>query len=135
TGGKSLTALRGIVPEGSIIPSGATRPVVTASVTPTPDVKTVDSVFRLNLWTCPPHVRYVVSLDSSFHSDSYSKAASLVRSVADASVVTVAVTTTIDANIAAGSKAKDVLREIEHTGDSASAGRLEADAVSISKLK
>ncbi|GJZ79297.1 hypothetical protein Tco_0644134, partial [Tanacetum coccineum] len=73
--------------------------------------------------------------DSSFHSDSYSEAASLIRSVADAPVVTVAFTTTIDANIAAGSKAKDVLIEIEHTGDSASAGSLEADVVSILKLK
>ncbi|GJU79446.1 zinc finger, C6HC-type containing protein [Tanacetum coccineum] len=135
TGGKSLTAFLSIVPDDSIIPSDATRPAVTASVTPTPDVETVDSVSELNLRTRPSHVRHVVSSDSSLHLDSYSEAASLVRSVADAPVVTVAVTTTIDANIAAGSKAKDVLREIEHTGDSASAGRLEADAVSISKLK
>ncbi|GKF40237.1 hypothetical protein Tco_0120298 [Tanacetum coccineum] len=135
TGRKSLTALRGMVPDGSIIPSDAMRPAVTAFVTPTPDVETVDSVSGLNLPTRPPHVRYVVSSDSSLHSDSYSEAASLVRSVADAPVVTVDVTTTIDANIAAGSKAKDVLREIEHTGDSTFACRLEADAVSISKLK
>ncbi|GJY87175.1 hypothetical protein Tco_0501803 [Tanacetum coccineum] len=135
TGGKSLTALRGMVLDGFIIPSDATRPAVTASVTPTPDVKTVDSVSRLNLRTHPPHVRYVVSSDSSLHSDSYFEAASLVRSVTDAPVVTVAVTTTIDANVAAGSKAKDVLREIEHTGDFASAGRIEVDVISISKLK
>ncbi|GJS84772.1 hypothetical protein Tco_0751313 [Tanacetum coccineum] len=105
TGGKSLTAFRSIVPDGSIIPSDAIRPVVTASVTPT------------------------LMSKLSLHSDSYSEAASLVRSVADARVMTVAVTTTIDANVAAGSKAKDVLREIEHIGDSASAGRIEADAV------
>ncbi|GJV94365.1 hypothetical protein Tco_1545942 [Tanacetum coccineum] len=135
TSGKPLTALRGMVSDDSIIPSDAMRPAVTASVTPTPDVKTVDSVFGLNLHTRHPHVRYFVSLDSSFHSDSYSEAASLVRSVADAPVVTVAVTTTIDANVASGSKAKDVLREIEHIGDSTSAGRIEEDAVSISKLK
>ncbi|GKC52432.1 hypothetical protein Tco_1075177, partial [Tanacetum coccineum] len=67
--------------------------------------------------------------------DSYSEAASLVRSVRDAPVVTVVVTTTIDANVAAGSKAKDVLREIEHIGDFASAGRIEVDVISISKLK
>ncbi|GJU56102.1 hypothetical protein Tco_1229816 [Tanacetum coccineum] len=122
---------------GSALPpkSDATRPAVTASVTPTPDVETVDSVSGLNLRTRPPHVRYVVFSDSSLHSDSYSEAASLVRSVADAPVVTVVVTTTIDANVTAGSKAKYVLREIEHTGDSASAGRIEVDAVSISKLK
>ncbi|GKD92177.1 hypothetical protein Tco_1372014, partial [Tanacetum coccineum] len=135
TGEKSLTALRGIVPDGSTIPSDATRPAVTASVTPTPDVETVDFVSGLNLRTRPPHVRYVVFSDSSLHSDLYSEAASLVRSVADAPVVTVVVTTTIDANVTAGSKAKDVLREIEHIGDSASAGRIEADAVSILKLK
>ncbi|GJW10996.1 hypothetical protein Tco_1576823 [Tanacetum coccineum] len=126
TGEKSLTALRGIVLDGSIIPSDATRPAVTASVTPTPDVETVDSVSELNLRTRPSHVRHVVSSDSSLHLDSYSEAASLVRSVADAPVVTVVVTTTIDANVTAGFKAKDVLREIEHTGDSASAGRIEA---------
>ncbi|GJV91730.1 hypothetical protein Tco_1539543 [Tanacetum coccineum] len=111
TGGKSLTALRGIVLYGSIIPSDATRPAFTTSVTPTPDVENVDSV--------------------SLHSDSYSEATSLVKSVADALVVTVVVTTTIDANVAAGSKAKDVLREIEHTGDSASASRIEANAVCL----
>ncbi|GJU33972.1 hypothetical protein Tco_1182326 [Tanacetum coccineum] len=113
----------------------AMRPGVTASVTPTPDVKTVDSMFGLNLRTRPPHVRYVVSSDSSLHSNSYSEAASLVRSVANAPVVTVVVTTTIDTNVVAGSKAKDVLREIEHIGDSASAGRIDTDEVSISKLK
>ncbi|GJR26589.1 hypothetical protein Tco_1102821 [Tanacetum coccineum] len=49
------------------------------------------------------------SSDSSHHSDSYSEAASLVRSVADVPVVTVVVTTTADANVATGSKAKDSL--------------------------
>ncbi|GKC78539.1 hypothetical protein Tco_1129313 [Tanacetum coccineum] len=114
----SLIAFCGMVLDGSIIPSDAMRPAVTASVTPTPDVETLDSMFGLNLRTRPPHVRYVVSLDSSLHSDSYSKAASLVRSVADAPVVTVAVTTTIDANVDAGSKAKDgaeVRMRAEHT--------------------
>ncbi|GKC49113.1 hypothetical protein Tco_1071858 [Tanacetum coccineum] len=91
TGGKSPIALRGMVLDDSIIPSDVMRHVVTASVTPTPDVKTVDSVSGLNLRTCPPHVRYVVSSDSSLHSDSYSEAASLVKSVADAPVVMVAV--------------------------------------------
>ncbi|GJW02739.1 hypothetical protein Tco_1561595 [Tanacetum coccineum] len=115
--------------------SDAMRPVVTAFVTPTPDIETVDSMSGLNLRTHPPHVRYVVSSDSSLHSDSYSEADSLVRSVADALVVTVVVTTTIDVNIAAGSKAKDVLRDIEHTGDSVSTDRPEEGAISISKLK
>ncbi|GJW69046.1 hypothetical protein Tco_0123470, partial [Tanacetum coccineum] len=104
---------------GSALPpkSDATRPAVTASVAPTPDIETVDSVSGLNFRTRPPHARYVISLDSSLHSDSYSEAASLVRSVADAPVVTVAVTTTIDANIAAGSKAKDAASLVRSAAD------------------
>ncbi|GJS79106.1 hypothetical protein Tco_0728987 [Tanacetum coccineum] len=43
TGGKSLTALRGMIPAGSAIPSDATGPLVTASVTPILDVGPVDS--------------------------------------------------------------------------------------------
>ncbi|GJZ89876.1 hypothetical protein Tco_0661803 [Tanacetum coccineum] len=152
TGGKSLSALRNMVSEGSVIPSDAMRPIVTASVTLIPDVEPVDSVSGLNLRTRPPHMRYVVSLDSSHHSGSYSKVASLIRSAADAPVVTVTVTTTADrvwflpesapcspltadANIATGSKVKGTLKDFEHTGDSASAGGVDADAGSISKLK
>ncbi|GJW21080.1 hypothetical protein Tco_0031702 [Tanacetum coccineum] len=82
TGGKSLSALCGMVPEGSVIPSDAMRPVATASVTPIPDVEPVDSVSGLNLRTHHPHIRYVVSSDSSHHSGSYYEAASLIRSVA-----------------------------------------------------
>ncbi|GJZ81633.1 hypothetical protein Tco_0646627 [Tanacetum coccineum] len=123
-GGKSLSALCGMVPEGSVIPSDATEPLVTASATPMPDVGPVDSMFGLNFQTRPLHVRYVVSSDSSHHSGSYTEAASLVRSTADAPVVTVAITTTVNANIATGSKAKDVPKDFEHIGDSASAGGL-----------
>ncbi|GKF72631.1 hypothetical protein Tco_0208745, partial [Tanacetum coccineum] len=109
---------------------------VTASVTPTSDVRPVDSVSGLNLWTRPPYVRYVVSSDSSHHSASYFEAASLVRSpAADVPVVTVVVTTTVDADIAAGAKAKDTPKDFEHIGDSTSAGRVDADAASISKSK
>ncbi|GJX22248.1 hypothetical protein Tco_0226693 [Tanacetum coccineum] len=99
TDGKSLTALRGMIPEGSTIPSDTTGPLITASVTPISDVGPVDSVSGLNLQTRPPHVRYVVSSDSSHHSASYSEVASIARSpAADVLVVTVAVTTTVDAN-------------------------------------
>ncbi|GJW01483.1 hypothetical protein Tco_1556734 [Tanacetum coccineum] len=99
TDGKSLTALRGMIPEGSTIPSDTTGPLITASVTPISDVGPVDFVSGLNLRTRPPHVRYVVSLNSSHHSALYSEAASLARSpAADVPVVTVAVTTTVDAN-------------------------------------
>ncbi|GJW21078.1 hypothetical protein Tco_0031700 [Tanacetum coccineum] len=53
----------------------------------------------------------------------------------DAPVVTVAVTTTADANIATNLKVKDTLKDFEHVGDSASTGGVDADAGSISKLK
>nr|GFA71337.1 hypothetical protein [Tanacetum cinerariifolium] len=83
TGGKSFSALRGMVPEGSATPSDVAEPLITASVTPMPDVGPVDSVSGLNLRTRPAPVRYVVSLDDSHYSGSYFKTASLVRSIAD----------------------------------------------------
>ncbi|GJW35360.1 hypothetical protein Tco_0058280, partial [Tanacetum coccineum] len=135
TGGKSLFALREMVPEGSAIPSDAMGFVGTAFATPASDVGPVDSVSGLNLRTRPLHERYVISSDSSHHSDSYFEAASLVRSVADVPVVTVVVTTTADANVATGSKAKDVPKNFEHIGDSVFAGGIEVNAASISKLK
>ncbi|GKB72559.1 hypothetical protein Tco_0933971 [Tanacetum coccineum] len=136
TSGKSLAALRGMILEGSGLPSGATEPLIVASVAPMPDVGPVDSVSGLNLRTRPPHVRYVVSSDGFHHSSSYFEATSFVRSfVVDAPVVTVAVTTTVDTDVAAGSKAKDVSRDFENIGDSTFAGRVNADATSISKLK
>ncbi|GJX70094.1 hypothetical protein Tco_0307265 [Tanacetum coccineum] len=136
TSRKSLAALRGIIPEGSDLPSGATEPLIVAFVAPMPDVGPVDSVSELNLRTLPPHVRYVVSSDGSHHSGSYSEATSFVRSlVADAPIVTVAVTTTVDADVVAGSKARDVSKDFENIGDSTSAGGVNVDAGSISKLK
>nr|GEV61060.1 hypothetical protein [Tanacetum cinerariifolium] len=83
TGGKSLSALRGMVPKGSAIPSDATEPLVTASVTLMSDVGPVDYVSGLNLRTRPPHERYVVSSYSSHYSCSYSETDSLVRFVTD----------------------------------------------------
>ncbi|GKC62569.1 hypothetical protein Tco_1095167 [Tanacetum coccineum] len=99
------------------------------------DVGPVDSVSGLNLRTRPPDVRYVVSSDSFHCSNSYYEGASLVRSAADVPVVTVAATTTVDANVAAGLKAKDAAKDFEHIGDSASVGGVDADAVSIYELK
>nr|GEY99994.1 hypothetical protein [Tanacetum cinerariifolium] len=55
--------------------------------------------------------------------------------VADASVVKVAVTTTIDADVAAGSKAKDVSKDFDNIRDSTSVGGVNADAASILRLK
>nr|GEU91028.1 hypothetical protein [Tanacetum cinerariifolium] len=137
TSGKSLAALRGMVSEGSGIPSDVTQPLIATSVAPMSDVGPLDFVFGPNLRTCPPHVRYVVSLDGSHHSGSYSEATSFVRSlVSDASVVTVVVTTTIAAEIAAfsGSKARDVSKDLENIRDSTFAGEANTDAASISKL-
>nr|GFD11755.1 hypothetical protein [Tanacetum cinerariifolium] len=52
-----------------------------------------------------------------------------------ASMPDVAVTTTIDADVAAGSKAKDVSKDFENIRDSTSVGGVNADAASISRLK
>ncbi|GKB21172.1 hypothetical protein Tco_0855095, partial [Tanacetum coccineum] len=119
TSRKSLAALRAIIPEGSDLPSGVMEPLIAASVAPMRDVGPVDSVSGLNLWTRPSHVRYVVSSDGSHHSCSYFEATSFVGSlVADALVVTVAVTTTVDADVAAGLKARDVSKDFENIRDS-----------------
>nr|GEV03672.1 ribonuclease H-like domain-containing protein [Tanacetum cinerariifolium] len=122
TGEMSLFALCGMVPEGSAIPSDATKPLVTAFVTLMFDVGPVDSLSELNLRTRPPHMRYVVSSDNSHYSGSYFETTSLVRSAADVSIVTVAVNITVDANVATGSKAKDAPKDFKHFGDFASAG-------------
>nr|GEV18915.1 hypothetical protein [Tanacetum cinerariifolium] len=123
TGGKSLAALRGMVPDTSAIPSRVTKPLIAASVAHVSDVGPLDSVFGPNLRICPPHVRYVVSSDGSHHSGSYSETNSFVRSpTAKAPIVTIAVTTTVNADVAAGSKAKDVSKDFENIGDSTSAG-------------
>nr|GEU54453.1 reverse transcriptase domain-containing protein [Tanacetum cinerariifolium] len=102
TSEKSLAALRGLVSECSGIPSDVTEPLIATFVAPMSDAGPMDSMFGLNLRTCPPIVRYVVSSDDSHHSGSYSEATSFVRSlVADAPVVTVTVTTTVVADVAA----------------------------------
>nr|GEY59225.1 transposase (putative), gypsy type [Tanacetum cinerariifolium] len=115
TSGKSLAALRGMVPEGSAILSDVTEPLIATFVAPVSDVGPLDFVSRPNLRTCPPHVR---------------------SPVADAPIVTVAVTTTIVADIAAfpGSKTRDASKDLENITDFASAGGVNVDAASISKL-
>ncbi|GJS33525.1 hypothetical protein Tco_0531907 [Tanacetum coccineum] len=135
TRGKSLSTLRKMIPKGFAIPSDAMGSVDTTFVTPASDVGPMDSLSGLNLPTRPPYERYVISSGSSHHLDSYSKAASLVKSVTDVSVMTVAVATTTDANIATGSKAKDVPKDFDHIRYSASTGGIETDGASISKLK
>nr|GEX58704.1 ankyrin repeat-containing protein [Tanacetum cinerariifolium] len=137
TSGKSLAALHGMVPEGSGIPSGVTKPLIAASVPPMSDVGPLDFVSEPNMRTYPPHVRYVVSSNGSHHSGSYYEATSFVRSlIVDAPVVKVVVTTTIAADIGAfsGLKSRDVSKDLENIRDSASAGGANADATNILKL-
>nr|GEU82992.1 reverse transcriptase domain-containing protein [Tanacetum cinerariifolium] len=103
TSGKSISVLHGMVLEGSAIPRDATEPHVTLFVTPMSDVSPVDC--------------------------SYSETVSLVRSDADVQVVTVAVTTNVDANVATGLKTKDAPKDLEHIGDFASIGGVDVDAI------
>nr|GEZ56752.1 hypothetical protein [Tanacetum cinerariifolium]GEZ64269.1 hypothetical protein [Tanacetum cinerariifolium] len=103
--------------KGSDLLSGVTELPIVAVVAFMPDVGPVDSLSRLNLRTRPPHVRYVLSSDSSYYSGSYSEATSFVRSfVADAPVVMFVVTTTINADVNAGSKAKACLKILRILG-------------------
>nr|GEU58191.1 hypothetical protein [Tanacetum cinerariifolium] len=135
-GGKSLAALQGMVPASFAIPSGVTEPLIAAFVAPVSDARPLDSVSEANLRTCPPHVRYVVSSDGSRHSGSYSETSSFVESSAvDVPVVNIVVTTVVDADVTASSKAKDMSKYFENIGDSTSAGGVNADAANISRLK
>ncbi|GKD14397.1 hypothetical protein Tco_1198804 [Tanacetum coccineum] len=87
--GKSLATIRGLIPK--------------ASVTPIPDDGNggpTDSVSGLNLRTRPPTMRYVVSSTNSHHSGSRAEVNSFTRSpIADVPMMTVAVTTTIAADV------------------------------------
>ncbi|GJZ10045.1 hypothetical protein Tco_0544804 [Tanacetum coccineum] len=100
--GKSLATIRGLIPDSSSVSNGVTEPPAVVSLTPTPDDGPTDSVSGLNLLTCPPSLRYVVSSDDSHHSGSCSEVNSFARSpVADVPVTTVAVTTTVIADASA----------------------------------
>ncbi|GKA78210.1 hypothetical protein Tco_0784747 [Tanacetum coccineum] len=133
-GGKSLAAIRGLVPEGSSVLSDVAKPRV---VTPTSDAGPTNSVSRLNLRTRPPGARYVISSDYSPYSGSHSKAKSFVRSpVADALVVTVAVTTTVAANVYTIPipRVRVESKNLDNIGDFASDGGANTDTASVSKL-
>nr|GEY25231.1 hypothetical protein [Tanacetum cinerariifolium] len=97
TGRKSLATIRSLVPEGSSVPSGIAEPQ---------DDGLVDSVSGINLRTCPPSKRYVISSDDSYHLDSRSEVS------------------------------KDKVRSgtLETFGDSASDGEANVNAASSSKL-
>nr|GEU66895.1 hypothetical protein [Tanacetum cinerariifolium] len=55
--GTSLATIRGLVPDGSSVSSGVTKPHAVVFVTPMPDDGPTNSVYRLNLLTCPPSLR------------------------------------------------------------------------------
>ncbi|GKD64645.1 hypothetical protein Tco_1306753, partial [Tanacetum coccineum] len=101
-GGKSLATIRGLIPDGSSVSSGVTKPPAVVFVTPTPDDGPTDSVSGLDLRICPPSLRYVVSSDDSHHSSSCSEVNSFARSpAADIPVIIVVVTTTVTVDASA----------------------------------
>ncbi|GJZ43242.1 hypothetical protein Tco_0590497 [Tanacetum coccineum] len=101
-GGKSLATIRGLIPDGSCVSSGVTKPQAVVSVTPTPEDGPMNSVSGLDFRICPPSLRYVVSSDDSHHSTSCSEVNSFARSpVADIPVTTVVVTTIITVDTSA----------------------------------
>ncbi|GJR68892.1 hypothetical protein Tco_0014957 [Tanacetum coccineum] len=127
-GGKSLATIRSLILEGSSVPSEVAKPH---------DDGLADSVSGLNLRTRPPSMRYVVSSHDSYHSDSRFEVNSFARSpVADAPIMTVAITTTVVADVSIVPVSKDMVRSgnLENFKDYASAGGANANATSSSKL-
>nr|GEV62178.1 hypothetical protein [Tanacetum cinerariifolium] len=106
TGGKSRDVIQSLLDSSSLsveikVTTAATMPLVTSSVTPTPERERgdcTDSVSGPNLLTIPSVARFVISLDLSHRSDTYVvdvEVSSLVRSaVLDPSVMITVVTTT-----------------------------------------
>ncbi|GJX43219.1 hypothetical protein Tco_0259895 [Tanacetum coccineum] len=128
TGGKSLVTIRSLISEGSSVPSEIAEPR---------DDVLADSVSELNLRTRPPSKRYVISSDDWYHSDSRSEVNFFAKSsVADTPVMTIFVTTTVAADASVVQISKDRVRSgnLKTFGDSASAGRANANAASSSKL-
>ncbi|GJS45354.1 hypothetical protein Tco_0595475 [Tanacetum coccineum] len=136
-GGKSLDTIRDLVLNSSSIPSGVIEPPTVVSLSPTPDDKPTDFMFRLNLRTCPPSLRYVVSLNDSHSSSSCSEIKSFAKSSAkDVPVTTVTVTTTVtaDASIVLLPRVRVVSKNLEIVTDSTSAGGVNADVVDYDQL-
>nr|GEV42669.1 hypothetical protein [Tanacetum cinerariifolium] len=106
TGGKSHVVMQNLLDSSKLdaeirVTATATVPLITSSVTPTSKRKGGDlanSVSSPNLLTKPAAVRFVISLDSSYHSGTHVvdvEVSSLVRSnILDTSVMTAAVATT-----------------------------------------
>nr|GEY66980.1 hypothetical protein [Tanacetum cinerariifolium] len=138
--GKSLATIRGLILEGSSVPSRVTEPSLVASVTPTPNGgndRPTDFVSGLNLRTRPPDATYVVPSDDSHHLNSRFEVNPFARSpVADAPVMTIAITTTvaIDASVVLPPKVRIESKNFEIFGDSASTGEANANVAGTSKL-
>nr|GEX54836.1 hypothetical protein [Tanacetum cinerariifolium] len=125
--GKSLATIRSLISEGSSVSSEVGEPR---------DDGPTDSVSGLNLRTCSS-MRYVVSSNDSYHSDLRSEVNSFARfPVADAPVMTVAVTSNVAADVYVVLVSKDRVRSenLEIFRDSTSAGRANANVASSSKL-
>nr|GEW86968.1 hypothetical protein [Tanacetum cinerariifolium]GEW87798.1 hypothetical protein [Tanacetum cinerariifolium] len=137
TGGKSLATIRELVPDGSSVSSEVTGPPTVVSVPPTPDDGPTDSMSGPNLWTCPPFLRCIISLDDYHRLSSYSEFKSFARSPAkDAPVTTVSVTTTVtaDASIVPPPRVRVMSKNLEIVADSTSAGEVNAYAAGTLKL-
>nr|GEV32409.1 hypothetical protein [Tanacetum cinerariifolium] len=144
-GGKSLAAIRGLVPDGSSVLSGVTKPSAVVPTTPTPDDGPTDSVSGPNLRTCPLSLRdstfageaNVNVADDSHHSYSCTKAKYFVKSLAvDVPVMTVVVTTTVIAGAFAVSppKVRIKSKNLEIFRDSTFAGEANVNVAGALKL-
>nr|GEU83255.1 hypothetical protein [Tanacetum cinerariifolium] len=125
---KSLATIQSLVRVGSSVSS---------EVAESRDDGLTDSVSGLKLRARHPSMRYVVSSDDSHHSSSHSEVNYFARSpVADAPVMTVAVTTTIVADVYVVPVSEDRVKSgnLENFGDSASVGGANANVVGSSKL-
>nr|GEU88706.1 protein RADIALIS-like 3 [Tanacetum cinerariifolium]GEU88892.1 protein RADIALIS-like 3 [Tanacetum cinerariifolium] len=132
TRGKSLVTIRDLFSDGSSVPTGVMKPPTLIFVPPTLDDRPTYFVSRLNLWTCPPSLMYVVSSNDSHHSGSCFEVKSFARSpTVDVPVTTVFVTTTITVNASDVPPPiiRVVLKNLEIFGDSSAASGAYADAV------
>nr|GEY19804.1 hypothetical protein [Tanacetum cinerariifolium] len=126
--GKSLATIRSLIPAGSSVLSEVAEPH---------DDGPTDSVFGLNLRTRHPSMRYVVSSDDSHHSSSHFEINYFARSlVADAPVMTGAITTTIATDASNVPVSKDGVKSgnLESFEDSASAGGANTNVTDSLKL-
>nr|GEX96595.1 hypothetical protein [Tanacetum cinerariifolium] len=126
TGEKSFATIHSLILKGSSVPSGITEPR---------DDGLTYSMSGLNLRTCPPSKRYVISSDDSYHSDSCSEVNFFARStVVDTPVMTIANTIAVVPSVVQVSKDKIRSGNLETFRDFASAGGGNVNAAGSSKL-